>query len=162
LPNSRLQEELKQSVPFASPAVEAYLNLMRTADRLRSAFQQLFKAHGISDPQYNVLRILRGAGPDGLPSLAVAERMVTRVPDITRLLDRLAGCELVVRERSDDDRRVVIARITTKGLGLLERLDEPLVECHARLMAHMSERELDDLNRLLVRAREGDGPCDDA
>lgn len=150
---SRLQEELKQTQPFATPAVEAYLNLLRTHDRLYGDTARLLKKHGISHPQYNVLRILRGAGPQGLPSLGVAERMVTRVPDITRLLDRLGDAGLVKRERSKRDRRVVTARLTRKGQALLARLDEPLLEFQNEQWSHMSRKELAELNRLLVKAR---------
>ncbi len=154
MPESRLQAELKQTKPFASPEVEAFLNLRRTCDRLHGTIRQLLKAQGISEPQYNALRILRGAGPDGLPSLAVADRMVTRVPDITRLLDRLERAGLAKRDRSANDRRVVRARVTRKGLSLLKRLDEPLVKSHKQLLGHMSRKELAELNRLLVKARE--------
>lgn len=151
---SRLQQEIQQSKPFATPAVEAYLNLLRTSDQLQHGFRVLFKAHGITEPQYNVLRILRGAGPDGLPCLAIGERMVTRVPDVTRLLDRLENAALVSRERSKHDRRVVVARITRQGLGVLEALDGPIVERHEALMGHLNAEELAELNRLLEKARD--------
>ena len=154
MPKSQLQQELQQSKPFDSPAVEAYLNLLRTHDRLAGDFARYMKQHGISQPQYNVLRILRGAGPDGLPSLAVAERMVTRVPDITRLLDRVAAKGWVRRTRSKEDRRVVIARITPAGLRFLEKLDAPLLDYQRTLLHHMSAKELATLNDLLVKARE--------
>ena len=123
-------------------------------DQLQHAFRQLFKKHGITEPQYNVLRILRGAGPDGLPCLAIGERMVTRVPDVTRLLDRLECSEYVSRERSKNDRRVVVARITRKGLGVLEKLDDPTLRRHADLLGHLSAEEVAELNRLLEKARD--------
>jgi len=152
--DSPLQAELKQTKPFESPEVEAFLNLRRTCDRLHGTIRHLLKGQGISEPQYNALRILRGAGPDGLPSLAVADRMVTRVPDITRLLDRLETAELAKRDRSTEDRRVVRACITRKGLSLLKRLDDPLRDSHKQLLGHLSRKDLTELNRLLVKARE--------
>ncbi len=150
---SRLAEEIQQGKPFEAPEVEAFLNLTRTHDLLSGNAARFLKKHGISAPQYNVLRILRGAGEDGLPSLAVADRMVTRVPDVTRLLDRIAAKGWVKRERSRVDGRVVIARITAKGLKLLERLDVPLVEFHREQLGHMSRDELAQLIELLAKAR---------
>jgi DNA-binding MarR family transcriptional regulator len=150
---SQLQQELQQTKPFANRAIEAYLNLLRTHDRLSGDFARYMKKHGISQPQYNVLRILRGAGKDGLPSLAVAERMVARVPDITRLLDRMAAKGWVRRTRSKEDRRVVIAQIAAAGTRFLAKLDVPVAEYQDDLLAHMSARELDSLNALLVKAR---------
>lgn len=152
---SRLAEEIQQGKPFESPEVEAYLNLTRTSDLLEGSAARFLKQHGISAPQYNVLRILRGAGEDGLPSLAVADRMVTRVPDVTRLLDRIAGKGWVNRERSQTDGRVVIARITPKGMRLLDRLDVPLLEFHREQLGHMSRKELAALTELLAKARGG-------
>ncbi len=151
---SRLQQEIQQSKPFATPQIEAYLNLVRTTDQLQHAFRCLFKTHGITEPQYNVLRILRGAGPDGLPCLAIGERMVTRVPDVTRLLDRLECSDYVSRERSKNDRRVVVARVTRKGLAVLEGLEEPLVCLHDDVMGQLSATEVVELNRLLEKARD--------
>ena len=153
----RSKAELEKTKPFASPAIEAYLNLLRTADQLQHEFRRLFKAHGITEPQYNVLRILRGAGPDGLPCLAIGERMVTRVPDVTRLLDRLENAALVSRERSNNDRRVVVARVTRKGLRVLDALDEPTLERHEQLLGHLAATEIAELNRLLEKARDAHG-----
>ena len=153
MPTSHLQQELHQTKPFVSPEIEAYLNLVRTTDVLEGDVARFLKGHGISAPQYNVLRILRGAGEDGLPSLAVADRMVTRVPDVTRLLDRLAAKGWVKRERSKQDRRVVIARATAKGLRLLEKLEVPLHAFHKDMLGHMSRADLETLSALLVQAR---------
>jgi len=150
---SRLAEEIRQGKPFEAPEVEAYLNLIRTADQLEGDVARFLKRHGISAPQYNVLRILRGAGEAGLPSLAVAERMVTRVPDVTRLLDRIAAKGWVKRERSEVDGRVVIARVTPKGLALLGRIDGPLLEYHREQLGHMSRKDLTRLTDLLAKAR---------
>lgn len=150
---SRLQEEIQQEKPFASPEVEAYLNLLRTYDRLHGNVSRFLKGHGISAPQYNVLRILRGAEPGGLPCLQVAERLVARVPDITRLLDRLERGGHVSRERSPQDGRVVLVRITQAGLDLLAGLDEPLLAFQRTQLGHLSAEDLAMLSRLLERAR---------
>lgn len=147
-----LQQELKKKKPFDLPEQEAYLNIIRTASFLDGAFDALFKHHGLTNAQYNVLRILRGEG-ERLPSLTVAERLVTRVPDITRLVDRLEAAGLVKRERCTEDRRVVYVSITPKGLALLATLDEPIRETHRAQLAHMPRKELIELSRLLVRAR---------
>jgi DNA-binding MarR family transcriptional regulator len=151
-----LKDEIKKKKPFESPAEEAYLNLLRTTTVLAADFERLFKDAGLSEPQYNVLRILRGAGADGagLPCLEIASRMITRVPDITRLVDRLEAAGLVERARTSEDRRVVLVKITRKGLEAIAPLGQPLVEIHRRQMGHMSPKELDELSRLLVKARE--------
>ena len=155
MPKSRLQEEIYQSVPFATPSTEAYLNIVRTHDRLSGDVARFLKKRGISAPQYNALRILRGAGAGGLPSLAVAQRMVARVPDITRLLDRLAAKGWLRRTRSKEDRRVVIARITPKGRRIVDALDDPIVIHQQNLLKHMSNKELGTLSSLLAKARSG-------
>ena len=155
MPRSQLQKEIQQTKPFAAPAVEAYLNLLRTHDRVSGDVDRFMKQRGISQPQYNVLRILRGAGEDGLPSLAVAERMVARVPDITRLLDRIAAKGWIRRTRSTEDRRVVIARITPKGLRFMATLDDPILEHQRTTFGHMTAKDLRALSELLVKAREG-------
>jgi DNA-binding MarR family transcriptional regulator len=147
-----LQQEIRKKRPFELPEQEAYLNLIRTASFLDGAFDALFKRHGLTNAQYNVLRILRGEGAR-MPSLAVAERLVTRVPDITRLVDRLEAGGLVKRERCTEDRRVVYVSITAKGLSLLSTLDEPVRSLHREQLSHMTRKELADLSRLLERAR---------
>jgi DNA-binding MarR family transcriptional regulator len=155
---SRLQEEIGKRNPFDLPEQEAVLNLARTHDHLCQQFQRLFAGAGISGPQYNVLRILRGVGGDGLPSLEIAARMITRTPDITRLVDRLEEAGLVVRTRTPQDRRLVLVRITPAGLDLLARLDQPVLDQHRRALGHLSRDELAELSRLLVKARHpGDG-----
>ncbi|WP_152049595.1 MarR family winged helix-turn-helix transcriptional regulator [Tautonia marina] len=150
---SRLQQELKKREPFAVPEQEAMLNLLRTADRLQLKFIRLFRQHGLSPAQYNILRILRGEGGEGLPSLEIAGRMITSVPDITRLVDRLEAAGLVVRDRSERDRRVVRVRVTPEGLARLGQLDEPVLELHRRLLGHLDPEELQTLNTLLTKAR---------
>lgn len=153
----RLVDEIKQSKPFASLAEEAFLNVQRTAESLTRAMAELFKAHGITGTQYNVLRILRGSGPGGLPCSEIGERMVTRDPDVTRLLDRLERQGLVTRARSEADRRVVNTVVTEQGLALLESLETPVVELHERLMGHMSREALTGLIEGLQAARERTG-----
>ncbi|MBB6430165.1 MarR family winged helix-turn-helix transcriptional regulator [Algisphaera agarilytica] len=160
-----LQHELKKQQPFDCPAEEAYLNLARTAGALCGEFNQLFKANCLSESTYNVLRILRGAqkveGLPGLPSLEVAERLVTRVPDITRLVDRLIQAGLARRTRDDADRRVVIVSITSEGLALLRKLDKPIRQLHEKQLGHLSCKELTELNRLLEKARQPMADADD-
>lgn len=157
-----LKDEIKKKKPFDDPAEEAYLNLLRTATVLAADFERLFKNAGLSEPQYNVLRILRGAGGDGLPCLEVGARMITRVPDITRLVDRLEAAGLVERRRTSEDRRVVMISITKKGLEAIAPLDAELTAIHKRQMGHMTRRELEELSRLLEKARhpEGNGTQD--
>jgi DNA-binding MarR family transcriptional regulator len=154
MPPRRLSDEIKQTKPFASLAEEAYLNLQRTAEALGRNLTETLKSFGVTGTQYNVLRILRGAEPDGLPCSEVAARMVTRDPDVTRLLDRLDKQGLVTRERSAEDRRVVTTRITGKGLELLASLDQPITETHQQQLAHMDESQLRSLIDALQLARE--------
>ena len=152
-----LQHELKKAQPFDCPSQEAFLNLIRTTGELSAPMQALFKAHGLSQSTYNVLRILRGAAKTedagGLPCLEVAERLVTRVPDITRLVDRLIKAGFAQRCRDDVDRRVVVVSITEAGLALLAKLDRPVKKLHEQQFAHLSAKDLKDLNRLLEKAR---------
>lgn len=151
---SPLQRELRKRNPFDSAEQEAALNVARTHDYLASHFARLFAEHELSGPQYNVLRILRGEGGEGLPSQEIGERMVTRMPDVTRLVDRLEKAGLVERRRIVEDRRVVLVKITGAGLDLLHRLDQPVLELHKELLGHLSPSELSELNRLLARARQ--------
>ncbi len=153
-----LQDEIKKRNPFDSPEEEATLNLARTADRLFAEGARLLKEHGITGSQYNVLRILRGEGK-ALPCLEIASRMITQLPDITRLVDRLEAAGLVVRSRTPEDRRVVLIRITDAGLRLLGQLDEPIKEMHRRQLGHLTREELAELNRLLVKARNPESPA---
>jgi DNA-binding MarR family transcriptional regulator len=120
---SALQAELRQRKPFASVAHEAVVGLMRTADLIRRHATAVVEPHGITLQQFNVLRILRGAGDTGLPTLEVAERMIEQTPGVTRLLDRLEAKELVRRQRCPIDRRQHLCWITAKGLGVLEKID---------------------------------------
>lgn len=149
-----LRNEIKQTKPFASLEAEAHLNLERTAAVLGHAFAERLKPFGITSTQYNVLRILRGAGTGGLCRNEIRDRLVSQVPDVTRLLDRLESSELIERERGTEDRRLVSTRITAQGLALLDRTDEPVLEMHRQLLGHMSEAQLRGLIELLAAARD--------
>jgi len=153
MPVKRLTDEIKQTKPFSSLAEEAFLNVKRTAEALERNLSETLKSFGVTGTQYNVLRILRGAEPDGLPCGEIAARMVTRDPDVTRLLDRLDKGGLVTRERSAEDRRVVTTRITARGLELLASLDRPVADVHRRQLAHMDARALQSLIDALQTAR---------
>lgn len=145
----RLKDRIGKRNEFESLEQEVYLTLMHIADAVARPFDELFKGSGLSPTQYNVLRILRGAGPEGLPCSAIGQRMITRDPDMTRLLDRLEKQKLIVRRRDPADRRVVKARIASAGLVLLEELDEPVKELHVKLLAHLSRQKLKELLSLL-------------
>ncbi len=149
-----IQAELKQTKPFSSLAEEAYIALMRTADQLQWQGAELMKTFGVSPTQFNALRILRGAGPKGLPCSEISERMINRDSDITRLLDRLEKRGLAERCRESNDRRVIMARITPAGLGLLKKMDKPVEEFHHKLLGQMGEQRLHALLGLLEEARE--------
>jgi len=129
------------------------MNLQRTADYLLRGVEEALKPAGLTPSQYNVLRILRGAGPDGLSCREIAERMLTRDPDMTRLLDRLEQRGLVSRARSTSDRRVVVTRITASAMKLLASLDEPIEELHRKQLRHLGREGLKQLTALLEEAR---------
>jgi DNA-binding MarR family transcriptional regulator len=150
---TKLQEEIKQARPFHSPEEEVMLALARTSDALWRGAEEVLKTSGLTGTQYNVLRILRGAGESGLSCGEVSGRMITREPDLTRLLDRLEGRKLVVRARDAGDRRVVNTRITADGLALLGSLDEPVQEQNRRALKHLGAEKLQALARLLDEAR---------
>jgi DNA-binding MarR family transcriptional regulator len=153
----QLRTEIHQTKPFASLEEEAFLNLHRTADALLHGLEAALKPVGLSASQYNVLRILRGAEAEGLACREVAERMVTRDPDITRLLDRLEARGLVIRARDRADRRVITVRITPEGLRLLQALEAPMAELPRRQLGHLDEAQLRTLIELLQVARERAG-----
>lgn len=152
---SRLQRELKQKRPFAAPTQEAAVALMRTADLMRRALAAVVEPLDVTIQQYNVLRILRGAGQRGLPTLEIAERMIEQAPGITRLIDRLEAKQLVARERCDTDRRQVFCQITRDGLALLAQLDQPIEEAEKDALRDLSDPQLARLLSLLDRARVG-------
>ena len=143
----------KPRKPSRSLEQEAYLSLQRTADLLARGAEEAIKRWGLSATQYNVLRILRGAGPGGLCCGEVAERMITHDPDITRLLDRLEKRGLIVRARGSKDRRVITARIAREGLRILAQLDGRIEEFHRRQLGHLGKRQLRLLLGLLSAAR---------
>jgi MarR family transcriptional regulator, organic hydroperoxide resistance regulator len=152
MPN-KLRDEIKQQKPFESLQAEVLLNLMRTADALFRGAEDILKLAGLSHTQYNVLRILRGAGEQGLCCREVAERMITRDPDITRLVDRLEGRQLLARSRDHKDRRVITVRITSAGQRLLKDLDAPMAEYNRKVLSHMNQGDLRKLLELLEAAR---------
>ena len=148
-----LRDELRQKRPFQSLEQEAHLNLLRTAAVLTDGFDEVLKPHGISAQQFNVLRILRGAEPDGLCRNELRDRMLSRMPDMTRLLDRMEEAGLVSRERGDRDRRLVRTNITPHGLAILAELDDKVVAEHERSLGHLTEDQLRTLIALLTLAR---------
>jgi len=162
---SKLQDEIKKVRPFERREEEVFLNLLRAADVLARGVEELLKTAGLTPTQYNVLRILRGAGATvnhgrkgaadetALACGEIAERMITRDPDITRLLDRLEQRGLITRFRGEKDRRVVRSMITGDGLRLVRDLDKPVAELHRRQLGHMGEEKLTKLSQLLEEAR---------
>jgi DNA-binding MarR family transcriptional regulator len=151
MPN--LKTEIAQGPPFASAEEEALLNVMRTADVLHRGFQQRARGWGITSTQYNVLRILRGAQPHGLPCAAIGDRMITAEPDITRLLNRLKALKLIRQRRDSHDRRVVITHISETGLDLLRQMD-PIIELAPQeLIGHLSRSQIAELIHLLELVR---------
>ena len=151
-----LQHEVNKKLPFDLPEQEAFLNLIRTAADLEGPLHAVLTQHGLTPSTYNVLRILRGSGKDGRHASDIGCDMVVRVPDVTRLVDRLEQRGLVERERSTTDRRVVIVRISKRGTALLKELDEPVLEVHRGQLGHLSADDLEALNGLLVKARRAE------
>jgi DNA-binding MarR family transcriptional regulator len=149
-----LKREIAQERPFSSNEEEALLNLMRTADCLHRAFQHTSREWGVTSTQYNVLRILRGAHPQGLTCSAIGERMITADPDITRLLARLKAQKLIKQQRDRHDRRVVWTQISEAGLELLRQMDPVIEKAPKDLLGHLDEGELAELTRLLELARK--------
>lgn len=152
----RLKREIHQSKPFGSRQEECFLQLLRTSDVLQRGEADVLREGGLSSTQYNALRILRGAGSGGLTCGEIGERMVTRDPDITRLLDRLEKQGFVERARQEEDRRVVRAWITAKGLRTLRALDQPVAD-HLTETIKLSPEEIDRLIELLEKLRAGIG-----
>lgn len=150
---SELQKELKQTKPWKNKEEELYLNLARTAEALSWKVAELLKSYELTGVQYNVLRILRGAEGEGLICSEISERLITKDSDITRLLERLENRGLISRERSEKDRRIVIAKITGAGLKVLAELDEPVINLHRQQLGHLGESLQEQLNALLVLAR---------
>ena len=153
----KLADEIKQTKPFETPEDEAFVSVLRTAEGFLWREAELLKPYEVTLAQYNVLRILRGAEPEGLICREIGERMITRDPDVTKLLDRLEARGLVRRERQEADRRVIVARITPEGLLLLKEIDGPVLKMTEDLLGHLGERKLATLIRLLEEAREKAG-----
>lgn len=153
--STKLQKELKQTKPFTSLEEEVHLSILLTTERLVSGISETLKQSELTPTQYNVLRILRGAGAVGTSCRDIGERMVTKDSDITRLLDRLETRGLISRERAED-RRFIVARITDAGLRLLAELDAPIAERHRRQLGHMGEKKLASLRKLLEEARDSE------
>jgi len=149
----KIQKELKQTKPSGCREEEIFLNIQRTAELLSWGINETLKNVELTPTQYNVLRILRGAGQAGVSCSEVGERMVTKDSDITRLLDRLESRGLISREREAKDRRVIITRITDEGSSVLKELDEPIIECHRQQLGHLGSKQLVSLSKLLEAAR---------
>jgi DNA-binding MarR family transcriptional regulator len=139
---------------FDSAEQEVFLNLWRTYDRLRLLEDELFQRYALTPQQYNVLRLLRAEHPHTLPTLALAQRLVSRAPDITRMLDKLEQRHLVWRDRPPDNRRTVRVGITESGISLLKEIAGPLKQCHAQQLGHLTPDELRQLGALLRAARQ--------
>lgn len=154
-----LKHEIAQQRDFASPEEETLLNLLRTADCLHRAFQRSSRDWGVTSTQYNVLRILRGAQPQGLTCSEIGSRMITAEPDITRLLARLKANKLVRQQRDRHDRRMVWTQISAAGLELLRQMDPTILRIPKLLLGHLGEKDLSELTRLLELARKN---CGDA
>ncbi len=149
----RLQDEIRQGKPFATPGTEALLSIMRTAAMLEHAIGEALRPHGITPTQHNVLRILRGAGSGGLCGREVGERLVARVPDVPRLLERMEALDLITRERDEADRRHVTAWITPKGLRVLDQLAPDLARLERERIAQLDPSKLKDLVDTLALIR---------
>lgn len=150
---SKLKNEIAQQKPFASTAEEALLNLMRTADCINRIAHRMTRGWGITSTQYNVLRILRGAHPEGLTCSAIGDRMITADPDITRLLARLKSLKLVRQQRDKRDRRVVWTHISPAGLELLAEMDPTVQRMPEEILGHLEQTEITEFIRLLELAR---------
>src|SRR3954471_24946865 len=160
--SSTLRDEIKQTRPFRSSAEEVVVSILRTAAVVQRNLAQVVEAQGVTIQQYNVLRILRGAGEAGLPTLAIRDRMSEEAAGITRLLDKLEAAGHVVRERSTPDRRQVLCQITPAGLELLARLDAPMEAMTESAFSTLDEAEKDSLVELLGAVRvacRGEGPA---
>ena len=157
---SRSATPKSKHAPHASLEAEVFVSLLRTADVLARGAEALLKPSGLSGTQYNVLRIVRGAGEQGLACNEVGCRLISRDPDITRLLDRMESRGWIARAREAQDRRVVKTRITAEGLRLLAELDDPVQEWHRKQLHHLPAKQLRLLASLLDRARSRVGECE--
>ena len=153
MPMMKTMPQTSRAQRFDSLEQEAFLNLWRTYDRLRAFEDELFAEFDLTPQQYNVLRLLKALHPELLPTLAIAERLVSRAPDITRMLDKLEQRGLIRRDRSANDRRSVLIGITAAGLALLTQIAEPLRLCHEKQLGHLTQAALKKLVALLQEAR---------
>ena len=151
---AKLQAELKQNKPFETLEDEVFINIIRTAEVFNRKQTEFLKNYDLTPSQFNVLRILRGAEPDGLICREIGERMVAFDPDVTKLLDRLEAKDLVIRERQQTDRRVITVRVSEEGLKLLKKIDRPILDFANDLLGHLNEKKLRALNELVEEARE--------
>ena len=151
---------LASATRFDSAEQEVFLGLWRTYDRLRALEDELFRRFDLTPQQYNVLRLLRAAAPDPVPTLTLADRLVSRAPDITRMLDKLEQAGLVARVRPPENRRQVLVSVTDAGLTLLDEMAGPLRECHAKQLGHLPKSDLKQLASLLKAARRPHEPPD--
>lgn len=149
-----LRDELKKRGPFDSIQQEATLAIMRTSDLLENRIARLLREHGLTLSQYNVLRILRGEGKP-MPCLEVADRMIQVAPAITRVVDQLLGLELIGKTQSQADRRVFHIELTVSARRLLKKIDDPILELHARLLSSVPKRDLATLIAILEHVRAG-------
>jgi DNA-binding MarR family transcriptional regulator len=157
-PSSRsVQQEIQQTRPFRSRTQEATIALLRTASEVSRRYARQVEPHGLSLAQYNVLRILRGAGSEGLPTLAIRDRMIDEGSTVTRLLDKLEQADLVSRDRSRPDRRQVLCRITPHGEALLAQLDPAMDAADTEVMSVLAPEQLADFIELLASVRTGGG-----
>ncbi len=150
----KLQHEIGKRRPFECAEEEAFLSILRTADMMDRAVVEMFKPYDLSPTQYNVLRILRGAEPEGLCRNEVRDRMISRMPDVTRLLDRMEASGLVERTRSATDRRVVATQLTSAGRKLVDDITDAMNDLHRRQLGHLSQKQLATLIDLLTQARQ--------
>ncbi|MEZ6142648.1 MAG: MarR family transcriptional regulator [Zavarzinella sp.] len=148
----KLKDELKKKNEFDSPCQEAILNILRTSDVFHNAIGRLLREYGLTQSQYNVLRILRGEGTP-MPCQEISNRMIQVVPAMTGLLDRLEAQDYIVRERSAEDRRSVFISLTERATEVLSMIDQPIEQMHEALIGHLNEEELKELSRLLEKAR---------
>jgi DNA-binding MarR family transcriptional regulator len=151
---SKLQDEIKQRKPFESLQQELWLNLSRTAAMASHVVEQALRPHGLSPTQYNVLRILRGAGDQGLCQYEIGDRLVAQVPDVPRIIDRMQKAGWVQRVRGVADRRVVMTSLTPQGLALVASLDVPVAEITSGAFSTLTTEQMEQLNELLAAARK--------
>jgi DNA-binding MarR family transcriptional regulator len=150
---SSLQRELNKRRPFESLEQEALLSILRAASQLSAPFEQLFREYGLSNPMFNALRIIRSGGPRGRMCSEISSDLVSRVPDVTRLVDRLEKAGLATRARCKDDRRAIFVTITARGSEALSAIDGPLMKLHQEVLGHLSSQELTQMCDLLAKAR---------